>query len=193
LTSPHFGELHLGPQRVALLRPVTSLKCFELWPWALRFDEVSVQQLRSEYLLHLGNIEPMWPPEQVWHLPRSMALSCCACHVDFTCRRWFPEHCKACGHSFCRSSTCLVSANLESLGYIGKVNVCNRCFERKHVTEARVRRHPSLSSSAVGPRVRPIGPRIACSWCFACGSIDGILKLVMEIRTRHVQPLDSPL
>lgn len=84
--------------------PVTSLKRFALWEWALRFDEVafsrqqglevvSTARARKEGTQRLGR-------GLVWLLRLNGAAVCMACKGDFGMFRQ-KHHCRACGLLFC--------------------------------------------------------------------------------------------
>lgn len=87
-----------------IMLPVTSLKRFTLWEWALRFDEVafsrqqglevvSTERARKEGTQKLGR-------GLVWMLRTNGAAVCLACKGDFGVFRQ-KHHCRACGLLFC--------------------------------------------------------------------------------------------
>jgi len=115
--------------------PVTSLKRFVLWEWALRFDEIgfsdelSGQDSGRHHQQVLGK-------SPVLMLRNSSCSECMGCHLEFGAMRW-RHHCRGCGRLFCH--TC-VHWRLQVWAVAGKIScesdhhtrrkvrVCQRCF-----------------------------------------------------------------
>lgn len=123
---PNTGSWHSTSviQSETLLQPSTSLKYFELWSWALRFDEVVLKPKRADHWANLDG--PPWPPAMVWRLPFSTSAACHHCQRDFSFLRW-RHHCRACGQVFCNAPLCLSQVQIADLGYTLPVWCCSRC------------------------------------------------------------------
>jgi len=136
-----------APQR---LRPITSLKHFQLWQdWALRYDGVVMEQQRLAQRQY--NLVQAWPPEIVWYLPTGTAAACHHCLREFSCTRW-RHHCRACGHIFCSATTCLTWApHLPEMGFKLPVHICRRCELAKHSARRATSRSGCSSFVLAGP------------------------------------------
>jgi len=134
---------------VHLLRPITSLKRFELWPWVFRFDEVELAPLRMEYLSSLQHLL-LWPPQKVLWVADGSASECTFCGRDFGCLRR-RHHCRACGRLYCATSTCLSKAKIPGgLGYGERdVHVCTACSELSRTAAAASSFFTSSSSGSI--------------------------------------------
>jgi len=136
---PHQGMA--GTTR--LLQPVTSLKRFTLWEWALRFDEVAFsRQTAYSKTMADGNMQCLGR-HLVTMLRDSGSPECMECKGEFGLLRR-RHHCKGCGLLFC-SSCVQWRANLRpyvaqtTSGSVGSERtssdrapsekVCRRCFE----------------------------------------------------------------
>jgi len=110
-----------------ILSPVASLKRFELWNWALRFDEVafSRQTEREQKMSFVGNRNQCLGRSLVRMMRNAAVCACKECRCDFGMTRW-PHHCRGCGLIFC--SACLAwKAQLDETST--QEQVCSRCFE----------------------------------------------------------------
>jgi len=122
----------------SLLLPVTNLKRFILWEWALRFDEVGFSR-QKVYSTSAGESNQQRVGRSlVWMLPDSSTAECTGCRCDFSFLRR-RHHCRGCGLVFChacvqwRAKLAPPRAGHDKAGAIhlecSGEKVCCRCFE----------------------------------------------------------------